>query len=70
MALFFSQRKPKGFNYKPRFYDPDTEQFHKERKIDFNSQFHRRGQRRKQRSVAILIGMLVLLVLIAWYMYF
>lgn len=25
-AIFFSQRKPRGFNYKPRFYDPDAEE--------------------------------------------
>jgi hypothetical protein len=24
-AIFFSQRKPRGFNYRPRYYDPEAE---------------------------------------------
>lgn len=33
MALFFKHRKPRGFNYQPRFYDPDAEAREERKKI-------------------------------------
>ena len=33
MALFFKQRKPRGFNYIPRYYDPEAEAREERKKI-------------------------------------
>jgi hypothetical protein len=111
MALFFRQRKPRGFNYSPRYYDPDQEAREERKKIVLGEKYRspaerareaaglegrdpeyvpgsyvrehaaaRRGnahaadvmrrRRRKTRSVYVLLGMLVLIVLIVWMMYF
>ncbi len=121
MALFFNQRKPRGFDYKPRYYDPEKEAREERKKIvlgerykapgtteagagatgtsevdeaggvsgdaayvpgallrehiaarrgNANAAKQMRGRRRKQRSTAVLIGMLVLIVLIVWMLYF
>lgn len=32
-ALFFNQRKPRGFNYQPRYYDPEAEAREERKKI-------------------------------------
>ncbi len=114
MALFFSQRKPRGFNYQPRYYDPDAEAREERKKIVLGEKYRspkerardaaraagedvgednyvpgtylrehvaaRRGnahaadvmrkRRRKTRSVYVLVGMLVLIALIVWWVYF
>ncbi len=107
-ALFFSQRKPRGFNYTPRYYDPEAEAREERKKIVLGEKYRspaqraseekgqgdaeyvpgsylrehiaaRRGahaaeimrkRRRKSRSVPVLIGMLVVIGLIIWMMYF
>ncbi len=112
-ALFFSQRKPRGFNYKPRYYDPDAEAREERKKIvlgeNYRSPAQRardeaaeesgesgapeyvpgsylrehitarrsthaadvmRKRRRKTRSVPVLLGILVLIALIVYMLYF
>ncbi len=109
-ALFFSQRKPRGFNYQPRYYDPEAEAREERKKIVLGEKYKspeervreasgekgpdpnyvpgsilrehvaaRRGahasdvmkkRRKKSRSIPVLIGMLMLIVLIVWMMYF
>lgn len=114
MAIFFNQRKPRGFNYTPRYYDPDADEREERKKIVLGEKYRsptqrerdkavdegkevpdenyvpgaflrehiaaRRGsahaadvmrkRRRKTRSVPVLIGMLALIALIAWMLYF
>ncbi len=114
-ALFFSQRKPRGFNYIPRYYDPEAEEREQRKRIVLGDKYRspsqrardeaaaagtndgaaeeyvpgtflrehiaaRRGsahaadvmrrRRKKNRSVPVLIGILVLIVLIVWMLYF
>ncbi|MDR2891297.1 MAG: hypothetical protein LBV18_06890 [Alistipes sp.] len=33
MALFFSQRKPRGFNYTPRYYNPEADEREERKRI-------------------------------------
>ncbi len=33
MALFFSQRRPRGFGYKPRYYDPEAERREERKRV-------------------------------------
>ncbi len=126
MALFFRQRKPRGFNYIPRYYDPEAEAREERKKIVLGEKYRspkelardkaareaevagdapntgnaentaaeeyvpgaflrehiaaRRGashaadtmrrRRRKTRSVPVLIGILVLIAVIVWILYF
>ncbi len=112
-ALFFSQRKPRGFNYRPRYYDPDAEAREERKKIVLGEKYRspaqrerdaaqaageqvepekyvpgsilrehvasRRGshaadvvrrRRKKTHSIPVLLGMLALIGLIVWMMYF
>lgn len=114
-AIFFSQRKPRGFNYTPRYYDPEAEEREERKKIVLGEKYRspvqrardaaeaagqdaraeeeyvpgaflrehiaaRRGsahaadvmrkRRKKTHSVPILIGMLVIIALIVWMLYF
>ena len=113
-ALFFSQRKPRGFNYTPRYYNPEAEAREERKKIVLGEKYRspaqrardeakaaggytgeeeyvpgaflrehiaaRRGsaraadvmrkRRKVTRSVPVLIGMLVLIALIVWFLYF
>lgn len=39
MALFFSQRKPRGFNYTPRYYDPEREEREERKKIVLRTKY-------------------------------
>ncbi len=111
MALFFTQRKPRGFDYKPRFYDPEVEAREERKRIVLGEKYKapakagtasdgssgegsdyvpgaflrehiaaRRGnahvadqmrkRRRKERSVVVSLGVLVLIGLIIWMLYF
>ncbi len=113
-ALFFSQRKPRGFNYKPRYYDPDAEAREERKKIVLGEKYRSpaqraqdeaaedttgengapeyvpgsylrehiaarrsthaadvmRKRRKKSRSVPVLLGILVLIALIVYMLYF
>ena len=113
-ALFFSQRKPRGFNYLPRYYNPEAEAREDRKKIVLGDKYRSpaqrandearaagtdvveenyvpgsflrehiasrrrnlhaadvmRKRRRKTRNVYVLLGMLVLIVLIVWMLYF
>ncbi len=115
-ALFFSQRKPRGFNYTPRYYDPEAEEREQRKRIVLGDKYRtpaqrardeaaaagetegapaeeyvpgsflrehiaaRRGsahaadvmrrRRKKTRSVPVLIGMLIIIALIVWMLYF
>jgi type VI protein secretion system component VasK len=131
-ALFFNQRKPRGFNYSPRYYDPEAEAREERKKIVLGEKYRSpaekareaaeadaaatgadgkadgsrgagagtgsstgagyvpgaylrehvasrrnihaadmmRRRRRKQRSVYVLAGMLALILLIVWMLYF
>jgi hypothetical protein len=112
-ALFFSQRKARGFNYIPRYYDPAAEEREERKKIVLGEKYRspaqrardeaeaagqnvpeeqyvpgaflrehiaaRRGahaadvmrrRRKKTRSVPVLLGMLALIILIVWLVYF
>ena len=44
-ALFFNQRKPRGFNYKPRYYDPDAEERENRKKIVLGDKYRSPAQR-------------------------
>ncbi len=113
MALFFSQKKPRGFNYIPRYYDPEAEAREDRKKIVLGERYRtpaerkrdearaageevgaenyvpgnflrehiaaRRGahasdtmrkRRKKVASIPVLVGILALIVLIVWMMYF
>ena len=114
MALFFHQRKPRGFNYQPRYYDPESEAREERKRMVLGEKYRspkerardaakaagedigednyapgsylrghvaaRRGnahaadtmrkRRRKTRSVYVLAGMLVLIALTVWMLYF
>jgi hypothetical protein len=117
-AIFFSQRKPRGFNYIPRYYDPAAEEREDRKRVVLGEKYRspsqrkleeeaiaagqdpaaavrknyvpgtflrehvaaRRGsahaaevmrkRRRKTRSVPVLLGILVLILLILWMLYF
>jgi hypothetical protein len=110
-ALFFSQRKPRGFNYTPRYYDPEAEEREERKRFVLCDKYRssaqrareeaaasgqeqeyvpgtflrehiaaRRGsahaadvmrrRRKKTRSMPVLIGMLVIIALIVWMLYF
>ncbi|MDR2883150.1 MAG: hypothetical protein LBU98_05170 [Alistipes sp.] len=45
-ALFFSQRKPRGFNYRPRYYDPDAEERENRKKIVLGDRYRTPAQRK------------------------
>ncbi len=114
MALFFHQRKPRAFNYQPRYYDPESEAREERKRIVLGEKYRspqqrardaakaagedvgednyapgsylrehvaaRRGnahvadlmrkRRRKTRSAYVLLGMLALIILIVWMLYF
>ncbi len=44
-ALFFNQRKPRGFNYKPRYYDPEAEAREERKKIVLGDKYRSPAQR-------------------------
>jgi type VI protein secretion system component VasF len=119
-ALFFSQRKPRGFNYTPRYYDPEAEAREERKKIVLGEKYRSparrareeaaekartagdspaesaaaeyvpgaylrehiaarrnvraadvmRKRRKKRHSVPVLIGILALIALIAYMLYF
>ncbi len=113
-ALFFNQRKPRGFNYIPRYYSPEAEAREARKKIVLGEKYRspaqrardeakaagqnvveeeyvpgaflrehvaaRRGsahaadvmrkRRKVTRSVPVLVGMLVLIALLVWFLYF
>lgn len=110
MAIFFSQRKPREFAYRPRYYDPAQEEREQRKKVVLGERYKspqertriaagqegtpanyvpgsilrehiaaRRGvsaaesmrkRRRKGRSVAVCVGILVLVGVIMYMMYF
>jgi hypothetical protein len=43
MALFFNQRKPRGFNYIPRNYDPDQEAREERKKVVLGARYKATG---------------------------
>jgi hypothetical protein len=112
-AIFFSQRKPRGFNYQPRYYDPEAEAREERKRIVLGEKYRtpeqrardearaagedvpeetyrpgeylrehiaaRRGshaadamrkRRRRTHSVPVLVGILVVIVLLAYMLYF
>lgn len=54
MALFFNQRKPRGFNYQPRFYDPDAEAREDRKKIVLGEKY--RSPEERERDAARAAG--------------
>lgn len=46
MALFFRQRKPRGFNYTPRYYDPEAEAREERKKIVLGEKYKAPGEER------------------------
>ena len=110
MAFLFKP-KPRGFNYKPRYYDPEAEEREDRKRVVLGDKYRspaqrareeaardsgggedyvpgsilrehisaRRGahaadtmrkHRKKTHSIPILLGMLVLIILIVWILYF
>jgi hypothetical protein len=113
-AIFFSQRKTRGFNYVPRYYNPEAEERENRKRIVLGEKYRtpeqrardearaagkdvaednyvpgsllrehvaaRRGnsgageamrkRRRKTHSLPVLVGILVLIGLIVWMLYF
>lgn len=58
MGLFKAGRGPRGFKYKPRFYDPDEDE---DRELKRRMRARGRGRERKSSlSVVILVGLLLL----------
>lgn len=53
-ALFFNQRKPRGFNYRPRYYDPETEAREERKKIVLGEKY--RSPARLAREAAEAAG--------------
>ncbi len=51
-ALFFNQRKPRGFNYKPRYYDPDAEEREERKKIVLGDKYRSPAQRERDAAKA------------------
>ena len=45
MALFFNHRKPRPFNYTPRYYDPDKEAREERKKIVLGEKYKAPGER-------------------------
>ncbi len=92
--IFFSQRKPKAFDYKPRYYDPEKERREQRRRElcgpdtyhpneEYKPGMYLRNQIRERRAYRIskdrdakrnsmlrLAVILVLLVLVAYLMFF
>ncbi|MDR2894545.1 MAG: hypothetical protein LBU97_03695 [Alistipes sp.] len=52
MALFFSQRKPRGFNYSPRYYDPETDAREERKKIVLGEKYRTPEQRKRDEARA------------------
>ncbi|MDR2883255.1 MAG: hypothetical protein LBU98_05720 [Alistipes sp.] len=52
MAIFFSQRKPRGFNYKPRYYDPAAEEREERKKIVLGEKYRSPAQRARDAAEA------------------
>jgi hypothetical protein len=113
-AVFFSQRKPRGFNYIPRYYDPEAEAREDRKRVVLGDKYRtpeqrkkdaaraageqvpeetyvpgaflrehiaaRRGsshvadlmrkRRRKVQSIPVLLGILVVILLLVWMLYF
>jgi hypothetical protein len=52
-AIFFSQRKPRGFNYQPRFYDPDAEAREDRKRVVLGEKYRSPQQlKREQEAIA------------------
>ncbi len=51
-ALFFNQRKPRGFNYKPRYYDPEAEAREERKKIVLGDKYRSPEQRKADEARA------------------
>lgn len=43
-AIFFSQRKPRGFSYKPRFYDPDAEEREERKRVVLGDRYESKSE--------------------------
>lgn len=52
MAVFFNQRKTRGFNYIPRYYDPGTEEREERKKIVLGEKYRSPAQRRRDETIA------------------
>jgi hypothetical protein len=53
MAIFFSQRKPRGFNYLPRYYDPEAEAREERKRIVLGEKYRSPEQlRREEEAIA------------------
>jgi hypothetical protein len=51
-AIFFSQRKPRGFNYTPRYYDPEAEEREERKKIVLGDKYRSPAQRARDEAEA------------------
>ncbi len=51
-ALFFNQRKPRGFNYIPRYYDPEAEAREERKKIVLGDRYRTPAQRERDAALA------------------
>jgi len=51
-ALFFKQRKPRGFNYIPRYYDPEAEEREQRKKVVLGEKYRSPAQRAKDAARA------------------
>jgi predicted nucleic acid-binding Zn ribbon protein len=51
-ALFFSQRKPRGFNYKPRYYDPEAEEREHRKRVVLGEKYRSPAERARDAAKA------------------
>lgn len=56
MALFFSQRKPRGFNYTPRYYDPEREEREERKKIVLGTKYRSPKELAREAAMAASAG--------------
>jgi hypothetical protein len=64
MGLFKAGRGPRGFKYKPRFYDPEEDE---DRELKRRMRARGRGRERKNPISILLLMGLLLLTLIIYY---
>jgi hypothetical protein len=51
-AIFFSQRKPRGFNYRPRYYDPEAEAREDRKRVVLGERYRTPEQRARDEARA------------------
>ncbi len=72
---FFNTPKPKKFNYKPRFYDPEKEEKNKTESDDLASTIHRSWNSKRKRKephhfplkTVIWISLIILTLIYLYY---